>query len=77
MSEDITTRSALTDAIIALANSFKENGFNPPMRIEVDQLTFNKLLTESLELYNIDSKKAIIERKFSIADIITIAEEQQ
>ena len=44
MSEDIVSRSALTDTIIALANSFKENGFNPPVRIEVDQPTFNKLL---------------------------------
>jgi hypothetical protein len=77
MSEDITTRSALTDAIIALANSFKENGFNPPMRIEVDQLTFNKLLTESLELYNIDSKKAITEREFPLSGITIIKEESQ
>jgi hypothetical protein len=27
-----------------------------------------------MKLYNIGSKKAIVERKFSIADIITIAE---
>ena len=77
MSEDITTRSALTDAIIALANSFKENGFNPPVRIEVDQLTFDKLLTESLELYNIDSKKAITEREFPLSGITFIKEEDQ
>ena len=75
MSEDITSRSVLTDAIIALANSFKENGFNPPVRIEVDQLTFDKLLTESLELYNIDSKKAIKEREFSLSGITIIKEE--
>ena len=77
MSEEITTRSALTDAIIALANSFKENGFNPPVRIEVDQLTFDKLLTESLELYNIDSKKAITEREFALSGITFIKEEDQ
>jgi isopenicillin N synthase-like dioxygenase len=76
MSEDITTRSVLTDTIIALANSFKENGFNPPVRIEVDQLTFDKLLTESLELYNIDSKKAIKEREFSLSGITIIKEEE-
>jgi predicted RNA-binding Zn-ribbon protein involved in translation (DUF1610 family) len=77
MSEDITTKSVLTDTIIALANSFKENGFNPPVRIEVDQLTFDKLLTESLELYNIDSKKAIKEREFSLSGITIIKEEKQ
>jgi hypothetical protein len=76
MSEDITTRSVLTDTIIALANSFKENGFNPPVRIEVDQLTFDKLLTESLELYNIDSKKAIKEREFSLSEITIIKEKE-
>jgi predicted RNA-binding Zn-ribbon protein involved in translation (DUF1610 family) len=76
MSEDIVSRSALTDTIIALANSFKENGFNPPVRIEVDQLTFDKLLTESLELYNIDSKKAIKEREFSLSGITIIKEEE-
>jgi ribosomal protein S27AE len=76
MTEDITTRSVLTDTIIALANSFKENGFNPPVRIEVDQLTFDKLLTESLELYNIDSKKAIKEREFSLSGITIIKEKE-
>ena len=76
MTEDITARSVLTDTIIALANSFKENGFNPPVRIEVDQLTFDKLLTESLELYNIDSKKAIKEREFSLSGITIIKEEE-
>jgi isopenicillin N synthase-like dioxygenase len=76
MSEGITARSVLTDTIIALANSFKENGFNPPVRIEVDQPTFDKLLTESLELYNIDSKKAIKEREFSLSGITIIKEEQ-
>ena len=74
--EDIITRSVLTDTIIALANSFKENGFNPPVRIEVNQLTFDKLLTESLELYNIDSKKAIKEREFSLSGITIIKEEE-
>src|SRR5919109_1425706 len=69
MSKDIATRSVLTDTIIALANSFKENGFNPPVRIEVDQLTFNKLLAESVGLYNINSKKAITEHEFPLSGI--------
>jgi hypothetical protein len=30
-----------------------------------------------MELYNIDSKKAVVERKFSIADMITIVEQKQ
>ena len=46
-----------------------------PSKIEVDSQTFDKLLAESMKLYNIDSKKAIVEREFSIADIITITEE--
>jgi hypothetical protein len=47
------------------------------VRIEVDQLTFDKLLTESLELYNIDSKKAITEREFPLSGITIIKEEGQ
>jgi hypothetical protein len=47
------------------------------VRIEVDQLTFDKLLTESLELYNIDSKKAITEREFALSGITIIKEEGQ
>ena len=77
MSEDIVSRSALTDSIIALANSFKENGFNPPVEIEVDQPTFNKLLAESVELYNIDSKKAITAREFSLSGITIVKEKSQ
>jgi predicted RNA-binding Zn-ribbon protein involved in translation (DUF1610 family) len=77
MTEDIVSRSALTDTIIALANSFKENGFNPPVRIEVDQPTFNKLLAESVELYNIDSKKAITGREFALSGITIIKEVSQ
>jgi hypothetical protein len=77
MSESIYSKSILTDAIISLANVFKEAGFDPPTKIEVDSQTFDKLLAESMKLYNVDSKKAIVERKFSIADIITITEEQQ
>jgi len=77
MSESIYSKSVLTDAIISLANVFKEAGFDPPTKIEVDSQTFDKLLAESMKLYNIDSKKAIVERKFSIADIIAITEEQQ
>jgi predicted RNA-binding Zn-ribbon protein involved in translation (DUF1610 family) len=47
------------------------------VRIEVDQLTFDKLLTESLEIYNIDSKKAIKEREFSLSGITIIKEEEE
>ena len=76
MSESIYSKSILTDAVITLANVFKEAGYDPPSKIEVDSQTFDKLLAESMKLYNINSKKAIVERKFSIADIITVAEEQ-
>ena len=69
-------RSVLTDGILALANYFKEHGFNPPISIEVDKLAFQKILAESAELYNIDSKKAITEHEFSISDVITIKEQQ-
>ena len=76
MSESIYSKSILTDAVITLANVFKEAGYDPPSKIEVDSQTFDKLLAESMKLYSIDSKKAIVEREFSIADIITVAEEQ-
>jgi hypothetical protein len=59
-----------------LANYFKEHGFNPPTSIEVDNIAFEKILAESAELYNIDSKKAITEHEFSISDVITIKEQQ-
>ena len=77
MSESTYSQSILIDVIITLANAFKEAGHDPPSKIEVDSQTFDKLLAEAMRLYNIDSKKAIVERKFSIADIITIVEEQQ
>ena len=67
-------RSVLTDGILALANYFKEHGFNPPISIEVDKLAFQKILAESAELYNIDSKKAITEHEFSISEVISIKE---
>jgi hypothetical protein len=76
MSENIINKSVLTDGIIALANYFKENGFNPPIGIEVDKLAFEKILAESAELYNIDSKKAITEHEFSISQVIIIREQQ-
>ena len=75
MSDSIYSKSILTDAVITLANVFKEAGYDPPSKIEVDSQTFDKLLAESMKLYNIDTKKAIVEREFSIADIITITEE--
>ena len=74
MSDDIA-RNVLTDALITLANVFKEAGMTPPRKIEVDRPTFDKLLSESITLYNIDTKKAISEREFSISDIIIIAED--
>jgi hypothetical protein len=77
MSESIYNKTILSNAIIVLANAFRESGYNPPSKIEVDSQTFDKILAEVMELYNIDSKKAIVERKFSIADMITIAEQKQ
>jgi hypothetical protein len=77
MSESIYSQSVLSNAIIKLANAFREAGYNPPSKIEVDSQTFDKLLAEAMELYNIDSKIAIIERKFSIADTIAIVEKIQ
>ena len=74
MSDNIA-KSVLTDALIALVHVFKEAGMNPPKKIEVDRPTFDKLLSESIMLYNIDTKQAISERKFSISDIILIAED--
>jgi hypothetical protein len=67
-------KSILTDSIIALANNFKEAGYNPPTKIEVDSLTFNKMLSEAAELYTLDSKQAIVNKEFSLSGIITIAE---
>lgn len=72
--ENMIDRSVLTDGILALANYFKEHGFNPPISIEVDKLAFQKILAESAELYNIDSKKAITEHEFSISEVILIKE---
>jgi hypothetical protein len=77
MYESIYSQSVLSNAIIKLANAFREAGYNPPSKIEVDSQTFDKLLAEAMELYNIDSKIAIIERKFSIADTIAIVEKIQ
>jgi hypothetical protein len=74
MPENIIDRSVLTDGILALANYFKEHGFTPPISIEVDKLAFQKILAESAELYNIDSKKAITEHEFSISEVISIKE---
>lgn len=67
-------KSILTDSIITLANNFKEVGYNPPTRIEVDSLTFNKILAEAAELYTLDSKQAIVNKEFSLSDITTISE---
>ena len=74
MPENMIDRSVLTDGILALANYFKEHGFTPPISIEVDKLAFQKILAESAELYNIDSKKAITEHEFSISEVISIKE---
>jgi len=77
MSESIYNKTILSNTLIVLANAFRESGYNPPSKIEVDSRTFDKILAEAMELYNIDSKKAIVERKFSIADMITIVEQKQ
>jgi hypothetical protein len=58
MSGSIYSKSILTDAIISLANVFQEAGFDPPTKIEVDSQTFDKLLAESMKLYNIDSSNS-------------------
>jgi hypothetical protein len=77
MSENIDDyKSILIDAVIMLADTFKQSGCNPPKKIEVDQLTFDKMLAESVKLYNIDAKKAIINRQFSLYNIIMITEEK-
>lgn len=72
---DILINSVLTDALITLAQAFKEAGVNPPKKIEVDSPTFNKLLSEAMMLYNIDSKKAVSEREFRLSDIFLITEQ--
>ena len=77
MSENVINRSVLTDGILALANYFGEHGFKPPMSVTVDRLAFEKILSESAELYNIDSKKAIAKRRFSISGIIVIKEQKK
>ena len=68
MAENIINKSVLTDGILALSNYFKEHGY---------KLAFEKILAESAELYNVDSKRAITEHQFSISGIITIKEEQR
>ena len=73
MSDNIA-RNVLTDALFSLANAFKEVGLNPPKKILVDRPTFDRLLSESMMLYNIDTKKAISEREFSLSDIMLIAD---
>jgi hypothetical protein len=70
MSESIYSQSVLSNAIIKLANAFREAGYNPPSKIEVDSQTFDKLLAEAMELYNIDSKIAIIVVVFPIHQTI-------
>jgi hypothetical protein len=77
MSESIIDEGILTNAIIALASTFKQAGCNPPIKIEVDQSTFDKILAESVKLYDIDAKKAITSREFSLSGIITITEQSK
>ena len=67
--------SVLTDSLITSAHAFKEAGVNPPKKIEVDSPTFAKLLSESMTLYNIDSKKAVTEREFRLSDLFLITEQ--
>ena len=78
MSENLVD-SVLTDALITLAHAFKaqlpQAGVNPPKKIEVDSPTFDKLLSESMMLYNIDSKKAVTEREFRLSDLFLITEQ--
>ncbi|HJT47141.1 MAG TPA: hypothetical protein VJ729_03075 [Nitrososphaeraceae archaeon] len=46
MSESIHNKTILSDAIIVLANAFRESGYNPPSKIEVDSQTFDKILAK-------------------------------
>jgi hypothetical protein len=50
MLESIYNKTILSDAIIVLANAFRERD-NPPRKIEVDSQTFDKILAEAMELY--------------------------
>jgi hypothetical protein len=76
MSESVINRTVLTDGILALANYFRDHGFNPPISIMVDKLAFEKILSESAKLYNIDGEKAIAKHEFSISDMIAIKEQK-
>lgn len=70
-------KTILTDSVVRLANNFKEAGFNPPAKIEVDSLTFDKILAEAAELYTLDSKHAIANREFSLSGITIIVERRE
>jgi hypothetical protein len=47
MSESIYNKNILSNALIVLANAFRESGYNPPSKIEVDSQTFDKILAEA------------------------------
>jgi hypothetical protein len=71
--ENIMDNNVLTDAVTSFINSFKQAGYNPPISIQVDKRTFDKLLQEASELYSsINIKDSIENQEFSIANIIKV-----
>ena len=49
--ENFVDTSILLDAVTSLINTFKQAGYNPPINIQVDKLTFDELLEEASKLY--------------------------
>jgi hypothetical protein len=71
--ENFVYTSILLDAVTSLINTFKQAGYNPPINIQVDKLTFDELLEEASKLYSsINVKDSIVNQEFSIAGIINI-----
>ena len=71
--ENFVDTSILLDAVTSLINTFKQAGYNPPINIQVDKLTFDELLEEASKLYSsINVKDSIVNQEFSIAGIINI-----
>jgi hypothetical protein len=59
--ENIIYNNILTDAVTSLIDTLKQAGYNPPISIQVDKQTFNKLLQEASELYSSINVKDSIE----------------
>jgi hypothetical protein len=56
-------------------NYFQAIWLQSSKKIEVDQPTFDKVLGESVKLFNIDAKRRF-SSQFSLADLIIITEEK-